>query len=94
MKLFFWRKDKPEPVTKVNLVDLSLNAEERESLYRLMHSLDGIELHRRVDEPIEMVKDVADTMNHFAKKGVQLPWDVNLLKQEIVSYEVRSGGAS
>lgn len=67
-----------------------MDAQEREDLYFLLHALDGIEVHRRVKEPLDNVRRVHEIMAHFAEKRVQLPWDVERLKAMIEAYEARA----
>lgn len=87
---WFWRKEKaPEPV-RLELCEISMDAKEREDVYFLLHALDGIELHRRVEDPLDHIKRVHEVMNHFAGKKVFLPWDVEELKRVICEYEERA----
>jgi len=80
VRLRFWRKN-------LNLVDIALDDDERESLFRLLHAMDGIKLQRRVEDPIERSQDSSRTVRHFYKRGVVLPWDVDVIKEQLTAYE-------
>ena len=88
MNLAFLHLEPESP--ELELKDIDLDAEERELLFKFLHLLDGLAVHRSKD-PVKDAGMAFDIVSHFRDRNVALPWDVQLLKDKLNEQSGRIG---